>query len=90
MTEEQDSAVTAGRGGAAGFTDNAATHTAWYIERFRALAADGADLAGEARFLDALLARGSRVLDAGCGPGRVGAALREAGTWSSAWTSTRP
>ncbi len=43
------------------------------------MAADGADLAGEARFLDALLARGSRVLDAGCGPGRVGAALHESG-----------
>ncbi len=54
-------------------------HSAAYVERFRALAAQGADLAGEARLVDAMLPRGSRVLDAGCGPGRVGAVLAEAG-----------
>lgn len=57
------------------FTDTAPGHAQWYIERFRGLAADGFDLAGEARLVDAMLARGSRVLDAGCGPGRVGAEL---------------
>ena len=51
----------------------------WYIDRFRSLAADGADLVGEARFMDALLPPGSRVLDAGCGPGRVAAGLHERG-----------
>jgi len=50
-------------------------HSTWYIERFRSMAAAGDDLDGEARFVDAMLARGSRVLDAGCGPGRVGGAL---------------
>lgn len=43
------------------------------------MAADGADLAGEARLLDAVLPRGARVLDAGCGPGRVGAELAARG-----------
>lgn len=54
-------------------------HSAWYIERFRKMAAEGADLHGEARFVDAMVSRGSRVLDAGCGPGRVGARLSELG-----------
>ncbi|MFT4988235.1 MAG: SAM-dependent methyltransferase [Acidimicrobiales bacterium] len=54
-------------------------HSSWYIERFRTMAAEGRDLAGEARFIDALAARESHILDAGCGPGRVGAALAAAG-----------
>lgn len=43
------------------------------------MAADGTDLAGEARLLDAIAGRGSRILDAGCGPGRVGAELASCG-----------
>jgi SAM-dependent methyltransferase len=43
------------------------------------MARDGADLAGEARFVDTMLARGSRVLDAGSGTGRVAAAIAERG-----------
>lgn len=54
-------------------------HSHWYIERFRALAREGADLAGEARFVDAMVPRGARVLDAGCGSGRVGGFLAAAG-----------
>ncbi|WP_327140570.1 class I SAM-dependent methyltransferase [Nocardia sp. NBC_01327] len=54
-------------------------HSTWYVERFRALAAEGRDIAGEARLVDAMLDRGSRVLDAGCGPGRVGGYLHRAG-----------
>lgn len=54
-------------------------HSTWYIERFRSMEAAGDDLAGEARFVDAMLSRGARVLDAGCGPGRVGGFLAEAG-----------
>jgi SAM-dependent methyltransferase len=54
-------------------------HSQWYIERFRAMAADGVDLHGEARFIDAMVPRGARVLDAGCGPGRVGGRLGELG-----------
>lgn len=54
-------------------------HSIWYIERFRAMAAAGEDLDGEARLVDAMLRRGSRVLDAGCGPGRVGGELARRG-----------
>lgn len=53
--------------------------SAWYVERFRTMAAEGADLAGEARTVDAMVPRGSRVLDAGCGPGRVGGELLRRG-----------
>ncbi|MEV5210608.1 class I SAM-dependent methyltransferase [Micromonospora sp. NPDC053740] len=56
-------------------TDTGPEHSQWYIDRFRKLAAEGADLAGEARLVDALVAPGSRILDAGSGTGRVGAAL---------------
>jgi SAM-dependent methyltransferase len=61
------------------FTDHGDDHASWYIERFRTMARDGADLAGEARLLDAMLGRHSRVLDAGSGTGRVSAALAERG-----------
>ena len=51
----------------------------WYINRFREMAHNGDDLAGEARFVDAMAARGARILDAGCGPGRVAGALSQRG-----------
>jgi SAM-dependent methyltransferase len=54
-------------------------HSSWYIERFRSMAAAGDDLDGEARLVDAMTARQSRILDAGCGPGRVGGALAQRG-----------
>lgn len=54
-------------------------HSAAYVQRFRTLAEQGMDLVGEARLVDAMLPRGSRVLDAGCGPGRVGGYLHEVG-----------
>ena len=54
-------------------------HSQWYIERFRAMARAGDDLSGEARFIDAMAPRGAHILDAGCGPGRVGGYLAAAG-----------
>jgi 2-polyprenyl-3-methyl-5-hydroxy-6-metoxy-1,4-benzoquinol methylase len=54
-------------------------HSQWYIDRFRTLAAQGADLDGEARLVDALVSRGARILDAGCGPGRLGGYLARMG-----------
>ncbi|MEO6790674.1 MAG: class I SAM-dependent methyltransferase [Ornithinibacter sp.] len=54
-------------------------HSSWYVERFRSMAAAGRDLAGEARLVDAMVGRGARILDAGCGPGRVGAELARLG-----------
>jgi SAM-dependent methyltransferase len=54
-------------------------HSRWYIQRFREMAANGVDLLGEARTIDAMAARGSRILDAGCGPGRHGGWLAAQG-----------
>jgi SAM-dependent methyltransferase len=54
-------------------------HSSWYVERFRAMAAAGDDIEGEARLVDAMAPRQAHILDAGCGPGRVGAALHRAG-----------
>lgn len=54
-------------------------HSAWYIGRMRGLAQAGDDLAGEARLIDAMAERGSRILDAGCGPGRVAGWLASVG-----------
>lgn len=61
------------------FTNTKPGHSQWYIKRFRTMAREGADLEGEARLIDAMVARGSRILDAGCGPGRVGGALHRRG-----------
>lgn len=60
-------------------TDTERGHSQRLVARFRQMAAEGRDLAGEARLLDAIIAPGSSVLDAGCGSGRVGAALARRG-----------
>ncbi len=54
-------------------------HSHWYIERFRSMARAGDDLTGEARLVDAMAPRGAHILDAGCGPGRLGGYLAAAG-----------
>ena len=54
-------------------------HSSWYIERFRTMAAQGRDLDGEARLVHAMAPRGGRILDAGCGPGRVAGRLAALG-----------
>ena len=60
-------------------TDTDDNHSDWYIERFRTMAAEGVDLEGEARLINAMVAPGSRLLDAGCGPGRTSGALHRWG-----------
>lgn len=47
------------------------SHSAAYIDRFRQMEAQGRDLGGEARLIDAMVGRNAHILDAGCGPGRV-------------------
>lgn len=55
------------------------THSQRYAQRWERLEAAGNDIDGEARAIDALAARGSSILDAGCGNGRVAGYLALAG-----------
>lgn len=55
------------------------TNTRGYGQRFAELAAEGADITGEARLADTLAPREATILDAGCGMGRIGAALAHNG-----------
>lgn len=54
-------------------------HSHRYIQRFKMMAEAGHDLVGEARTVNAMVSPGSRILDAGCGPGRHGGFLHELG-----------
>jgi len=54
-------------------------HSQWYIDRFKAMEAEGNDMAGESRLLNAMASRGAKILDAGSGPGRVGKQLHALG-----------
>jgi SAM-dependent methyltransferase len=54
-------------------------HSQWYVERFRSMARAGQDVVGEARLVDAMAPRGARILDAGCGAGRLGGYLATVG-----------
>jgi SAM-dependent methyltransferase len=60
-------------------TEENPEHSAAYIQRFKDLAAAGHDLVGEGRLVDAMLPRGSRVLDAGSGTGRIAGYLAQVG-----------
>ena len=61
------------------FTENDDSHSQWYADHFRELVAEGRDVTGEARLLDAIAHPGSRILDAGCGQGRTAGALAARG-----------
>jgi SAM-dependent methyltransferase len=50
-----------------------------YAQRFRAMVARGDDVHGEATFVASLIEPPARVLDAGCGTGRVAIRLAEQG-----------
>jgi SAM-dependent methyltransferase len=50
-----------------------------YADRFRAMAESGADIHGEATFVTGLVEPAARVLDAGCGTGRIAVRLSELG-----------
>ncbi|WP_260429314.1 class I SAM-dependent methyltransferase, partial [Corynebacterium bovis] len=54
-------------------------HSAHYAHRWERLEAEGRDIDGEARLVDALSPRGARILDAGAGTGRTGAYLAARG-----------
>jgi SAM-dependent methyltransferase len=58
---------------------NGADYAVKYAERFRALAARGDDVHGEATFVTGLVEPPARVLDAGCGTGRVAIRLAALG-----------
>lgn len=59
--------------------ENNPDHARWYIQRFKTMAEQGKDIWGEGRTIDAMAPRGAKILDAGCGMGRLGAYLQEKG-----------
>lgn len=56
-----------------------ADYATTYADRFRRLAADGQDVHGEAALVERLVDPPGRVLDAGCGTGRIAVRLAEQG-----------
>lgn len=54
-------------------------HSERYIQRFKMMEANGHDLYGEARLIDAMVPREAKILDAGCGPGRLDGFLHALG-----------
>ena len=54
-------------------------HSENYARRWQAMIDGGDDIDGEARLIDALVPRGARILDAGCGQGRLGGYLSARG-----------
>lgn len=55
------------------------SHSSNFAQRWSGLEAQGQDIYGEARMIDAMAPRGSRILDAGCGSGRIGGWLAARG-----------
>lgn len=54
-------------------------HSENYARRWKMMAEQGQDIDGEARLVDALSPRAARILDAGCGTGRLGGYLAARG-----------
>lgn len=54
-------------------------HSHNYAQRWRDIAASGKDIVGEARLIDAMAPRHARILDLGCGTGRIGGYLSQQG-----------
>lgn len=54
-------------------------HSENYARRWQTMIDRGEDIDGEARLIDALSPRAARILDAGCGQGRVGGYLAARG-----------
>ncbi len=54
-------------------------HSRRYAKRWDDMVADGVDIDGEARLADAMAPRGARILDVGCGQGRLGSYLAARG-----------
>lgn len=55
------------------------THSERYAQRWERIEAEGNDIDGEARAIDAIAERRSTILDAGCGNGRLAGYLARAG-----------
>lgn len=54
-------------------------HSRSYAQRWDDMVAEGVDIDGEARLVDAMAPRGARILDVGCGQGRMGIYLHARG-----------
>ncbi|MCD2262500.1 class I SAM-dependent methyltransferase [Dietzia aurantiaca] len=54
-------------------------HSRNYAQRWDDMVAEGVDIDGEARLVDAMAPRGARILDVGCGQGRMGIYLHARG-----------
>lgn len=54
-------------------------HSHNFARKWKVLQAQGKDINGEARLIDAMVERSARVLDAGCGSGRLGGELAKRG-----------
>lgn len=54
-------------------------HSHNFARKWKMLEAQGKDIHGEARLVDAMVERNSTILDAGCGTGRVGGELLRRG-----------
>lgn len=59
--------------------NNGPRYAEHYAAHFDRLDASGADIHGEADFVSGLVAAGARVLDAGCGTGRIASRLADLG-----------